>query len=106
MSLTNFHRMLKPGGRLAFVCRQALHDNELDHLPLAAVGIQNANDGSPFTFADPVVVNRVLSQAGFHWIDIRAHNELVSSGNLDAMMEVLLKVVPLGKSYARPAPCA
>lgn len=39
----------------------------------------------------------ILQTAGFQHVDIRAHDELVSSGDLNAMAAVLLKVGPLGK---------
>ncbi|MGX7703471.1 class I SAM-dependent methyltransferase [Methylobacterium sp. Gmos1] len=96
-AFTNFRRMLRPGGRLAFVCWQALDRNELDSMPLAAAGMPGVNDDAPFSFADPRVIDDVLGQAGFQEIQVRAHSEPVSSGDLDAMTEVLLKVGPLGK---------
>lgn len=96
-AFTNFHRIFRPGGRLAFVCWQALDKNELDHMPLAAVGLPGVRDDVPFSFADPRVILGVLGQAGFQGIDVRGHSERVSSGDLNAMTEVLLKVGSLGK---------
>jgi hypothetical protein len=42
-------------------------------------------------------IRRTLEAAGFSEIAIQPHDEKVSSGNLDAMTWVLLKVGPLGK---------
>jgi hypothetical protein len=42
-------------------------------------------------------VRRTLEAAGFGEIVIQSHDERVSSGDLDAMTRVLLKVGPLGK---------
>jgi SAM-dependent methyltransferase len=96
-AFTNLHRILKPSGALAFVCWRSLQENELDHLPLAATGVPLA-DESPFSFADPDHVRRILEAAGFQGINVRPHDERVSSGDLDAMTSVLLKVGPLGKA--------
>lgn len=96
-AFANFRRMLRPGGRLAFVCWQGLDMNELDSMPLAAAGIPGVRDNSPFSFADPRIIDNILGQAGFQGIEAHAHSERVSSGDLDAMTEVLLKVGSLGK---------
>jgi len=97
-AFANFRRILRPSGALAFSCWRSLQDNELDHLPLAAAGIQSSIvDESPFSFADPEHIRRTLEAAGFSEIIIQSHDEKVSSGDLDAMTWVLLKVGPLGK---------
>ena len=93
----NFHRILRPSGALAFSCWRSLEENELDHLPLEAAGLKVPVDARPFSFADPAHVRRTLESAGFRAIRIQAHDERVSSGDLDAMTSVLLKVGPLGK---------
>ena len=96
-AFANFRRILRPSGALAFTCWRSLEENELDHFPLSAAGFQSTVDESPFSFADPEHIRRTLEAAGFREIIIRAHDEKVSSGDLDAMSWVLLKVGPLGK---------
>jgi len=96
-AFTNFRRILRPSGRLAFSCWRSLQENELDHVPLAAAGFRSPADESPFSLADPEHIRRTLNAAGFGEIIIESHDEMVSSGDLDAMTEVLLKVGPLGK---------
>lgn len=96
-AFSNFRRMLRPSGRLAFVCWRALVENELDHLPLQAAGLEDRLDPTPFSFANPDDIRTTLQAAGFRGIAIEPHDELVSSGDLDDMLAVLLSVGPLGK---------
>ena len=95
-AFANFRRILKPSGALAFCCWRSMQENELDHLPLSAAGLQPI-DERPFSFADPEYIRRTLDAAGFSEIVIQSHDEKVSSGDLDAMTWVLLKVGALGK---------
>ena len=96
-AFANFHRILKPGGALAFCCWRSFGENELDRFPLLSSGFEAPADDTPFSFADPEHVRRTLAAAGFGDIAVQAHDAMVSSGSLDAMTEVLLKVGPLGK---------
>lgn len=96
-AFANFRRLLKPSGVLAFCCWRALDQNELDALPLAAAGLEAMADAAPFSLADPDHLRRVLEVAGFGDISIQAHDEVISSGDLEAMVAVLLKVGPLGR---------
>ncbi len=96
-AFANLRRILRPPGSLAFVCWRAPHENELDHLPLTAAGFAAPVDHTPFSLADPATIRHTLSDAGFTDITIAPHDEDVSSGNLDAMLQVLLKVGPLGR---------
>jgi len=96
-AFSNFHRLLKPHGRLRFCCWRALQDNELDRFPLAATGFADAADQTPFSFSDPEHIRNVLVWSGFNNIAIRPHDEAVTSGDVETMTRVLTKVGPLGK---------
>jgi len=96
-AFSNFRRMMKPSGRLALVCWRTLEENELDLLPLRAAGLEEWLDPTPFRFADSGTIRTTLQTAGFRQVAIQAHDEMVSSGDLDAMLVVLLSVGPLGK---------
>lgn len=96
-AFANFHRMLRPSGRLGFTCWRSLEENPLDYLPLSAAGLEGMVNDEPFSFADPDHVSAILRAAGFGGIAIHAHEEAVSSGDLDAMIWMLLKVGPLGR---------
>jgi SAM-dependent methyltransferase len=96
-AFANFHRMLKPDGRIAFVCWRSLVENELDLLPLRAARLEHLVDPTPFSFEDPGYARDVLERAGFKTVSIRAHDEAVSCGDLEATSAVLLKVGALGR---------
>ena len=96
-AFSNFRRMMRPSGRLAFVCWRSLDENELDLLPLQAAGLEGWLDPTPFSLADSGTIRTTLQTAGFRQVTIQAHDEMVSSGDLDAMIVVLLSVGPLGK---------
>ena len=96
-AFANFQRMMRPSGRLAFVCWRSPEENELDFLPLQAAGLEGMLDPTPFSFADCGHIRSTLQTAGFREITIQAHDEMVSSGDLEAMMAVLLCVGALGK---------
>ena len=96
-AFSSFRRMMRPGGRLAFVCWRSLDENELDLLPLRAAGLEAWLDPTPFRFADSGDIRTTLQSAGFRKVAIQAHDEMVSSGDLDAMIVVLLSVGALGK---------
>ena len=99
----NLNRALRPGGGLGFVCWRSLEENELDHLPLRAVAAHLPPDrlartaqASWFSLADPTALAQVLTDAGFVEIEVRPHDVLVSSGSLEAMTAVCLRVGALG----------
>ena len=96
-AFSNFHRLMKPSGRLAFVCWRGLEENELDLMPLRAAGLEDRADLTPFSFEDPNAIRAVLNAAGFERVVVEPYDCAVSSGGLEAMLTVLLKVGPLGK---------
>jgi len=96
-AFANFCRILKPSGKLVFVCWRSLEENELDHFPLSVAGVGTVLDERPFSFADPEHIRRTLEASGFSAINIQPLDQNVSSGGVDAMTSVLLNVGPLGK---------
>jgi SAM-dependent methyltransferase len=96
-AFSNFRRVLKPTGKLAFVCWRTLEENELDLLPLRATDLEAMADPTPFSFADAGSLRMTLQAAGFADIAVQASDERVSSGGLEAMATVLLRVGPLGR---------
>ena len=100
----NIRRCLRPDGRLTFVCWRTLEENPLDILPLRAASpylppqpTHDPEAPGPFSFADPARVCGILEGAGFAHVEIIAYDELVGSGNLDAMLLVCSRVGALGK---------
>jgi SAM-dependent methyltransferase len=96
-AFTNFRRILKPSGTLAFVCWRAFEENELDHLPLRAAGFGSPASDTPFSFANPDMIRGTLTNAGFTNITMHPFDHSVSSGGLDEMTDILMKTGPLGK---------
>ncbi len=103
-AFVNIRRSLKPNGRLAFVCWRALEENPLDFLPLTAASTHlppqpthNLDAPGPFAFADSGRLHGILEAAGFEEIEIKAHDEQVGCGGLDAMLAVCSRVGALGK---------
>lgn len=106
-AFSNFHRLMKPSGRLAFVCWRPLEENELDVMPLRATGLEDRADDAPYSFANPAFIRTVLNSAGFGQIRIEPYDQAVSSGGLQAMLTVLMKVGILGKIIREnPEMCA
>ena len=90
-AFSNVKAALKPGGRMAFACWQALADNPWLSVPLDAVkehvDVDPPSDPhapGPFAFADGRRVRSILERAGFD--DVRAfplEGELALGGALD-----------------------
>lgn len=96
-AFANLRRMLRPGGRLAFVCWRSLAENALDLVPLQAAGLGRLLDPTPFSLEDPDHIRATLAAAGFRDIALQSEDHPVTSGDLDAMAGVLLKVGALGR---------
>jgi SAM-dependent methyltransferase len=93
----NFHSLMKPSGRLAFVCWRSLEENELDIMPLRAANLEAYTDKSPFSFEKQEFLYTTLNEAGFRQVHIEPYDCAVSSGGLEATLDVLLRVGALGK---------
>lgn len=102
-AFANIRRALKPGGRLAFVCWRAPAENPIMTLPMAAAlahlpppAPPESGAPGPFAFADPERVRTLLGAAGFAEITVNPHDEKIGGGDLDTVVELALKVGPLG----------
>ena len=109
-AFSNIRRSLSPGGRLAFVCWRSLQENDLDLAPLIAATsilpsqlVEAAGHALPFSLAHRDTIETILTVSGFSNVEIEPHDLDVSSGDLDSMLEVSLKVGTLG-SLLREAP--
>jgi SAM-dependent methyltransferase len=103
-AFTNIRRSLTADGRLAFVCWRTLEENSLDSVPLRAAAPHlpaqpavGSDQSGPFSLADPDRVRLILESAGFGRIEIARHNEMVGSGDREAMLAVCSRVGALGK---------
>jgi ubiquinone/menaquinone biosynthesis C-methylase UbiE len=105
-AFANIARALRPGGRLAFVCWQALAQNPwmrdsiaaiAKHVQLAAPAAPDAP--GPFAFADPARVRAILERAGFRGA---AHEPLVGEITLgktiDEALDFATEIGPAGSA--------
>jgi SAM-dependent methyltransferase len=86
-AFTNLRSALRPGGRLAFVCWQALSENPWLFVPLqaAAQHLQlppppAPEAPGPFSFADPERLRSILLRAGFDGIVLTELRETLTLG--------------------------
>lgn len=103
LAFANLRRALRPGGRLSFVCWQALGRNAWMSVPLAAVATvlplppPPAPDApGPFAFADADRVRGILQQAGFEDVAIEGAEDrlAVGPGDLEGAVGFLLSMGP------------
>jgi SAM-dependent methyltransferase len=103
-AFANLRRALRPGGRLAFVCWQALAANPWVTVPIAALvpvlGPPPSADPDapgPFAFGDPARVRRILEGAGFAQIGIRGEElrMTLGGGGLDDAVELFTEIGPV-----------
>ena len=102
-AFTNVRRALKPGGRLGFVCWQALDANPWVLEPLEAarpllppLPAPDPTAPGPFAFADDRRVRAVLGAAGFTDISVQPFTTRIGGGDLDDALQLALRVGPLG----------
>ncbi|MCB8881586.1 class I SAM-dependent methyltransferase [Acidisoma cellulosilytica] len=101
-AFANIRRMLKPGGRITFVCWRPATENPWMSVPFQAalplLPPQPERDPlapGPFAFANPDRVRGILSDAGFSAITITPFDTLIGSGGLDETLALTGRVGPL-----------
>jgi SAM-dependent methyltransferase len=108
-ALANVRGLLRPGGRLVFVCWRALGDNPWAVLPLEAASSAlgtpaaplDAEGPGPFAFADGARIRRLLDAAGFESITIDPlDHDVVLGHRLDEAAAFVLMVGPTARLCA------
>jgi SAM-dependent methyltransferase len=105
-AFANLHRALKPGGHLAFICWRTPPENPWASAPLAAarplLPEQPAPDPfapGPFAFSDPQRVLSILTDVGFHDVEIEKFDGVMPMGrDLDVTAEQTLQIGPLSRA--------
>jgi SAM-dependent methyltransferase len=115
-AFANLREGLYPGGRLAFVCWQALERNPWMAVPMAAAAREipfpppsEPHEPGPFAFSDPQRVRRLLTDAGFSDVTVEGHEETLSiggRGGMDAAAEFLVQMGPIGNALRQAGPAA
>lgn len=87
VALTHLHGLLRPNGRLAFVCWRGAADNDWVSLPLGAIRHivpppepPMPDAPGPFSFGDPARIHHILSSAGFTDIAIMPFDHQIRFG--------------------------
>jgi SAM-dependent methyltransferase len=111
-AFANVARALVPGGRLVFVCWQALLENAWMREPMQALAKHLTlppppppDAPGPFAFANPERVRGILERAGFR--DVRLEPKtgaLVLGGSLDEAAHMASEVGPAGALLREAAP--
>ncbi len=105
-AFANIRHALAPDGRLAFVCWRAMSENPLMTTPMQAAlphfteptaAPADPYAPGPFAFADHDRLFGILSGAGFHDIQIRPHDQPVTTGDVEETVEISMKIGPLGR---------
>jgi SAM-dependent methyltransferase len=113
-AFTNLGRALRPGGRVAFVCWQALERNPWMAVPMAAAARAitfPARPGpeapGPFAFADPDRVRRILGEAGLTDVTLEGCETMLAIGGTGALedtVEFLVEMGPIGAALREAGP--
>ena len=115
-AFANLLQSLRPGGRLAFVCWQALDKNPWMGIPTAAASAVipfppkppgDAPPG-PFGLADPQRIRRTVEGAGFRDLAIEPIDTVldVGDGDLDGTIDFLVQMGPTGTALRNAGPDA
>jgi SAM-dependent methyltransferase len=103
VAFANIRDALRPGGRLGFACWRPLAVNPWMSEPLEAarpllppLTPPEPNAPGPFAFADPDRVRSILGGAGVAAVELRAFDADIGGGNTEEMLDLTLRVGPLG----------
>ena len=108
VAFSNLRQALRAGGRLVFVCWQAMMENPwmgvpmmaaLQHLPPPPIPAPGAP--GPFAFADPDRVREILAGAGFSDVALESVRMPLSIGggnDLDATVDFVLRMGPTARA--------
>src|SRR5262245_24222177 len=114
VAFTNLHGALRPGGRLGFVCWQALPENPWMAVPVMAaaqhitIPVPASLDApGPFAFANADRVRQILEHAGFvdvGFTDQRATLTVGGKGPLDQAVGFILQMGPAAATIRDATP--
>ena len=116
-AFANLARALRPGGRLAFLCWQALQKNPWAFEPLQAVRslapdqpvpeMLSPEKPGPFRFSDPDLVRGYLTKAGLRDVAIVPHETPMSIGgarSADEAVDFALDIGPAARFISELPP--
>ena len=113
-AFANLRVAVRSGGQLAFVCWQSLSQNPWMAVPLKAAAQHltlppppNPDAPGPFAFARRERVQGLLEDAGWSGVQLDAFEplmQLAGSRDLDAAVEFLLQLGPLGAVLREASP--
>src|SRR6185295_14744570 len=113
-AFANLHKAVSSGGRVCFVCWQALDKNEwacvplaaaTRHVPLTTPALPDAP--GPFAFANPDRVSNLLKTAGFTQVNLEPHNAQLTMGEattIDEAVDFTLEIGPISRLLAEVSP--
>lgn len=109
-AFSHLRAALAPGGRLAFVCWQALNENPWVYVPLVAARtiLKDAAPSAdpdapgPFAFARAERVRELLTHAGYDQVVVEPFRApvLLSDGGIDAAVTFASRVGPVARLVA------
>ncbi len=105
-AFAHLHALLVAGGRLGFVCWQALELNPWAQAPLTAVrslrpehplvALLQPGKPGPFAFSDATLVERILSDAGFRDVSVVPNDIEVALGGARTLPEAIDYTLQIG----------
>jgi SAM-dependent methyltransferase len=114
-AFANLFRMVRPGGRLAFVCWRALADNPWAHVPLdaardavaAPAAPADPHAPGPFALADGARVRALLEGAGFEAVSVDPFDhDVVLGESLDEAVAFAFVAGPVSRLLAEAGEAA